>query len=435
MANSSSEEFWSDGDFSDADMELLQAFKRHKPVSAGGSLPGKSANILREFEEAHERLIRYYFRDNPLYNNDIFRRRYRMSKGLFLRIAEGVKRRDPYFVQKADATGRMGISTIVKVTLAIRLLAYGAISDQYDECLQISESTGNQILEKFCDAIYAEYGHEYLERYPSPEEIAEYQELNSLRGFPGLFGGLDCMHWHWQNCPAALRGQYQDRDGSASLILEACASPELRIWSFNFGHTGANNDINVIDKSSFIPDIIQGKYESPQYEINGTTFQHPYFLVDGIYPALAIFAQTISKPANMKESYYATKQEAIRKDIERCFGLLQSKWYIVVKPSRRWRTSFMVKIMRCCVILHNMILEDEGARAYCKEVWELNENAIQIRPEVFPNSGEAYNPFKQVDSSVNSIAAALEALTDAEANQTLKNALVEHLWRMRGASR
>jgi hypothetical protein len=77
------------------------------------------------------------------------------------------------------------------------------------------------------------------------------------------------MHWRWRNCPIALRCQYQDRDGFASLILEA---PELRIWNFNFGNAGSNIDINVIDKSNLIPEILKGKFESPDYEINGTKY-------------------------------------------------------------------------------------------------------------------------------------------------------------------
>jgi hypothetical protein len=366
--STSSEEFWTDSDFSDEDLELLFSSSSNKRKSLlidapdhGGSRLGKKANIDREYGEVHERLQRYYFNDIPKYDHDTFRRRFRMSRRLFLRIEEGVQRADKYFVQRPDACGRMGMSSTVKVVLALRLLAYGSAADQYDEFLQVAESTANETLEKFCDAIYKEYGFEYLERDPDISEMHEYQHLNAMRGWPGLFGGIDCMHWEWQNCPTYLKGQYQDRDKTASLILEACCSPELRIWNFNFGSVGSCNDINVIDKSNFIPNILNGKFECTPYDINGCTYKHPYFHVDGIYPELSIFAKTISKPANLKEGFYALKQESTRKDVERCFGLLQSKWHVVVKPSKKWSTKLMVKIMRCCVILHNMILEDDGA--------------------------------------------------------------------------
>jgi hypothetical protein len=35
---------------------------------------------------------------------------------------------------------------------------------------------------------------------------------------------------------------------------------------FNFGNTGSNNDVDIIEKSVFTP---EGKYEEPEYEIHG----------------------------------------------------------------------------------------------------------------------------------------------------------------------
>ena len=52
-------------------------------------------------------------------------------------------------------------------------------------------------------------------------------------------------------------------------------------------------------------------------------------------------------------------QEAARKDIERAFGVLQSRFAIVGGPARFWDKRTLKNIMTCCVILHNMILEDE----------------------------------------------------------------------------
>ncbi|XP_057787015.1 uncharacterized protein LOC131004359 [Salvia miltiorrhiza] len=56
-------------------------------------------------------------------------------------------------------------------------------------------------------------------------------------------------------------------------------------------------------------------------------------------------------------------QEAARKDIERAFGVLQARWAIVKGPSRLWSKEAMSDIMFTCIILHNMIIEDEGEQA------------------------------------------------------------------------
>ena len=59
-------------------------------------------------------------------------------------------------------------------------------------------------------------------------------EINATRGFLGMFGSLDCMHWTWKNCPTAWQGQFQDKDGLHSIIMEAIANQSLWIWACIF---------------------------------------------------------------------------------------------------------------------------------------------------------------------------------------------------------
>jgi hypothetical protein len=71
----------------------------------GGSRPGKRGNIDREREVGHERILKDYFGENPVYSPHIFRRRFRMQRCLFLRIMHEVCAYDSYFVQKRNAAG------------------------------------------------------------------------------------------------------------------------------------------------------------------------------------------------------------------------------------------------------------------------------------------------------------------------------------------
>ena len=66
----------------------------------GGSNPGRKPNKQRDFLGRYEKLLLQYFVENPIYDGHDFRRRFRMSKRLFLRISHDVCLYDEYFVQK-----------------------------------------------------------------------------------------------------------------------------------------------------------------------------------------------------------------------------------------------------------------------------------------------------------------------------------------------
>ena len=75
---------------------------------------------------------------------------------------------------------------------------------------------------------------------------------------------------------------------------------------------------------------------SPTIEVtaNGRQYHMGYYLADGIYPRWPVFVKTISCPMGDKRLLFAAKQEAAQKDVERAYGMLQSRWAIVKGPAR-----------------------------------------------------------------------------------------------------
>lgn len=117
-----------------------------------------------------------------------------MNKPLFLRIVHTLSDWSPYFTQRPDATGRGGLSPLQKCIVAIRMLAYGTSADQLDEVLKIAASTCLDILGKFVEGVIENFGEEYL-RPPRSDELEKILQENDARGFPGMLGSIDCMHW------------------------------------------------------------------------------------------------------------------------------------------------------------------------------------------------------------------------------------------------
>ncbi|XP_010421049.1 PREDICTED: uncharacterized protein LOC104706547 [Camelina sativa] len=166
-------------------------------------------------------------------------------------------------------------------------------------------------------------GDVYLRR-PTAEDLQRLLNIGEQRGFPGMVGSIDCMHWEWKNCPTAWKGQYSRGSGKPTIVLEAVASQDLWIWHAFFGPPGTLNDINVLDCSPVFDDILEGRAPRVSYVVNGHQYEMAYYLTDGIYPKWATFIQSITLPCGRKAKLFAQCQEACRKDVERAFGVLQA---------------------------------------------------------------------------------------------------------------
>ena len=255
-------------------------------------LIGKAPNLPRDFQRAHENIFDDYLKEGSLFNEQQFRRRYRMPKRLFVKILSDLENHDPFFKRRRDATGKMGASSLQKITSAMRQLAYGICADATDEYCKISESLARESLIKFCKGIIELYGSNAL-RDPTEAEMKDILDHNQDRGFPGMFGSIDCMHWEWKNCPTAYAGQYSKGTSKPTIILEAIATYDLRIWHAFFGCPGALNDLNVLDRSPFLEKLINKRFGTQAFTINGQEYDMFYLLADGIYRDWPIFVKTI----------------------------------------------------------------------------------------------------------------------------------------------
>ena len=92
-----------------------------------------------------------------------------MSRSLFLHIHSRVEATKPYFVQKRNAANTLGLSSLQKMTTAIKSL------------------------KKFVKAVVSIFSEEYL-RSPNNNVIARLLAVGQHNGFTGMLGSIDCMH-------------------------------------------------------------------------------------------------------------------------------------------------------------------------------------------------------------------------------------------------
>ncbi|KAL1204383.1 hypothetical protein V5N11_034638 [Cardamine amara subsp. amara] len=109
------------------------------------------------------------------------------------------------------------------------------------------------------------------------------------------------------------------------------------------------------------------------------------------------------------------KQEACRKDVERAFGVLQSRFAIVAGPSRLWSKKVLHDIMTTCIIMHNMIIEDErDIDATIEERAEVPRAEVEMMGDDDARFQEFLSRHRQIK--------------DRDAHIELRTALIEHLW-------
>ncbi|XP_022565209.1 uncharacterized protein LOC111209535 [Brassica napus] len=130
----------------------------------------KRAYVERNREEGHNRLWNDYFCEDPTFSAHLFRRRFRINKAVFMRIVDRLSENVPFFQQRRDVVGRLGLSPLQKCTAALRMLAYGCAADAVDEYLRLGESTSLSCLSSFTEGVIQLFGDEYLRR-PTPEDL------------------------------------------------------------------------------------------------------------------------------------------------------------------------------------------------------------------------------------------------------------------------
>jgi hypothetical protein len=163
-----------------------------------------------------------------------------------------------------------------------------------------------------------------------------------------------------------------------------------------FGLPGSLNDINVLQRSHIFSNLVSDKALACNYTVNGQEYNMGYYLADEIYPEWETLVKTIRNPEGRVEAEFAKAQEAVQKDIEIAFGVLQARFAIVRGPSRFWDKGALHDIMTTCVILHNMIIEDEK---HLNLEFFFDNVGTRVKPSGNPDKMQAFlETFRKIEN-------------------------------------
>ncbi|XP_022030741.1 protein ALP1-like [Helianthus annuus] len=144
-----------------------------------------------------------------------------------------------------------------------------------------------------------------------------------------------------------------------TVMLEAVASQDLWIWHAFYGPSGSQNDINVLQQSPLFLTQRNGTAPKCPFYVNNHLYKRGYYLTNGIYPTWSVFVKSFPYPHIPNGKKFKRQHEAARKDVERDFGVLKSKWGILNRPMRAMSVKKIRHVIYTCIIIHNMILKDD----------------------------------------------------------------------------
>ncbi len=333
----------------------------HNQEDEGGRRRKRRRSSRFRHERAAQAIHEDYFAPTPVFNDRQVERIFRVSKLIVQELFDTCARADPFFTVQRDVSARFNIGPLVKVIMALKLIAYDCSASAFQDNFQMSITTARLCLLKFCriistdDSLLSVFARA-MTRSDARKVSAVHEEIH---GIAGMLGSLDCMHVFWKNCPVAWQGSQTGKAGKPTIVLEGFADHNLWFWHHSFVWPGSLNDINIWNWSCLLKAFLDGSFASNvdfEYTVDDKLFQRLWLAVDGIYPELSGFVKTIEEPLNQKSNAFAKWQEGTRKDIERAFGVLQRKFQALVRKIELWYVGDIGAVVNTTIMLNNLMV-------------------------------------------------------------------------------
>ncbi|GJV41279.1 ALP1-like protein isoform X1 [Tanacetum coccineum] len=174
-----------------------------------------------------------------------------------------------------------------------------------------------------------------------------------------------------------------------------------------------DTDVDLwIRHPSLFDDLLDDKAPVAPFVVNGVGFEKGYYLADGIYPQWATFVKSSKMTRNI------VTLKSVKKVHERMLNVLlvfsKDVGGIIAQPTCQYHVNNIRRIMYSCIIMHNMILEDQQMAA-------TDWNDVHANPS--RNVQRTWVERCEVQRRK------AKELRDRETHISLQQNLMEHIWR------
>lgn len=234
---------------------------------------------------------------------------------------------------------------MLKKLACFRFLGTERSINYMDDCAQMRKDTLLFYFRHFWKDLKAVYGAVYLNQRPKINELGGLQAGYSQEGFKAWVGAINCIKLRWNNCPLQLKGQYHSSiDGPlATIQVESWVDHDLYFCHWFSGSCCTNMNKTMVGMSPLFRDILSGSYKFKLPSVHrtgeaGTCRDFPYFFSDLVYPNWPMLVKPIHSPQSPEEIKFTQRQEAVRKDVERFYGVFQGRFKVLRYETFYWHS-------------------------------------------------------------------------------------------------
>lgn len=226
---------------------------------------------------------------------------------------------------------------------------------------RISKSAVSTIVIEICKAIWITLKSKHM---PTPNTnlfkktaIEFYEKWD----FPNCVGSIDGKHIRMR-CPKNSGSMYFNYKQYFSIVLMAIADANYRFLMIDVGAYGKDSDSSVMSNSNFYRRIENGSLKLPnETKLPNSNIVTPFvFIADEAFPLRNYLMRPFPRRQSQEneKAYYNYRLSRARMTIECAFGIMSSKFRILLKAIETTAKN-ADHIVKAICMLHNTIIDLE----------------------------------------------------------------------------
>ena len=218
---------------------------------------------------------------------------------------------------------------------------------------------------KFCRLIASELGPLHIRVPASTDDLRTLSAAYAKVGFPGACGSTDGVQIAWEGCPFAMRQTFSGKEKHPTVGFNVTVDPSLRILHVSGMFAGRFNDKTKIHYDVYVQKLRNDEYKGFSYSLRdqrGVSHQEnaPYLICDNGYHRWLQLMCPSKTTSNAALALWSRQLESVRKDVERCFGVMKKRFRVLKLPILLRDVTEINDVFKTCAVLHNVLLTHDS---------------------------------------------------------------------------